>query len=278
MIQIGAYHVLRVARMSEFGAFLTDGAGDVLLPRKYVPKGIEPGAEIKVFVATDSEDRPVATTLRPKGVVGEFAALRAADVTPVGAFMDWGLDKDLLVPFAEQQRRIEPGDKCLVRIVFDERTNRLFGSTKLGRYLTGNPAELSAGQKVELTVADAHPAGTRVVIEGRFYGMVFPDEMTDRLEVGQKRAGFIKRVRDDGEIAVSLSPAGYQGALEARSIILDRLRREGGFLPVGDKSSPEEIRRLFGLSKGTFKKAVGMLYKSGEIEITYHGLRAKAQE
>jgi uncharacterized protein len=273
MIQIGAYHRLKVARLTEFGAYLTDGTDDVLLPRRYTPQGIEPGDEMRVFVTTDSEDRPVATTKRPKGVAGDFAVLRATAITPVGAFMDWGLDKDLLVPFGEQHRRLDEGRKYVVRIVFDEKSNRLFGSTKVAQFLKGDSAELSTGQKVNVLVTDSGPEGARVVIDGKYFGMIFPDEMPGRMEVGDEHPGYIKRIREDGGVAVSLSPGGYQGALDERPKIVERLRRAGGFLPFTDRSTPEEIRREFGLSKGTFKKIVGMLYKSGEIEITFHGIR-----
>jgi predicted RNA-binding protein (virulence factor B family) len=275
MIQIGAYNRLEVARLTDHGMFLTDGEQDVLLPRKFVPEGVGEGESLRVFVSTDSEDRPVATTQRPKGVVGEFVALRAKQATHVGAFMDWGLDKDLLVPFAEQSRPIEEGQTYVVRILLDERTNRVIGSTRLGRFLQGDRSNLDEGQEVSLLIADVGPDGARAVIDSAYFGMVFPDEMHVRLRLGDSRRGYIKRIREDGGIALSLSPMGYQGALDESPRILERLRREGGFLPYGDKSSPEDIRREFGISKGTFKKAVGNLMKQGKIEQSQYGIRLR---
>jgi len=273
MIKIGSYNRLTVDRRSDFGLYLTDGTDSVLLPRKFVPEGLEPGDVLRVFVSTDSEDRPVATTQKPKGVVGEFVALKATAVMGMGAFMDWGLDKDLLVPASEQHRRLEEGRFYGVAIRLDEETQRVYGSTKLSKFLTGDPSRLEIGQEVDLFVADLAQDGIRVVIDGLYFGTIFADEIFERLRVGDIRRGYIKRVREDGGIAVSLSPQGQKGVDSTGQIILDRLKRSGGFLPLGDNSPPEEIRREFGISKGVFKKAIGGLMKAGKLEITFHGIR-----
>lgn len=273
MIRIGEYNRLTIARTSDHGLFLTDGEQDVLLPRKYSPEGMAEGDSLRVFVLTDSEDRPIATTLRPKGVVGDFTPLRAKEVTRVGAFMDWGLDKDLLVPFGEQQKPIEEGKVYVVRISLDEKSGRVIGSTRIARFLLGDSNDLLVGQEVSLLIVDVFPEGARAIIDGKYSGMIFPDEIHERIKVGDSVRGFVKRVREDGAVALSLTPSGYQGALDESSKILSRLRREGGFLPFGDRSSPEEIRREFGISKATFKKALGSLMKSGQIEQTQHGIR-----
>jgi predicted RNA-binding protein (virulence factor B family) len=276
MIRIGEYCRLKAARTTDNGLYLTDGENEVLLPRKYVPEGTEIGHTVRVFVTTDSEDRPVATTQRPLGVVGDFAALKVKQLTPVGAFMDWGLDKDLLIPFAEQHRRMEEGEWMLVRIDRDERTNRVFGSTKLGKYLKPEASELRDRLEVDGIVAEQVSQGYRFIIEEMYFAMLFNDEVHGRLQIGEKRKVYIKRVREDGQLAISLTPQGYSAALDQGPVILERLKKAGGFLPYGDKSDPDEIRREFGLSKGTFKKAIGGLMKAGSIEVADYGIRLPA--
>jgi len=273
MIQIGGYNRLRVARHSDFGVYLTDGTEDVLLPRKFVPPGTELGHELRVFVTTDSEDRPVATTQRPVAVVGEFGIMRTKAVSEHGAFMDWGLDKDLLVPFGEQLRRMEEGNLCVVRVLLDERTRRVVGSTRVAKFLKGDAHELEIGQAVTALIFDDSPEAVRCVLDGKFYGSIFPDEIHERLQVGTERQAYIKRIREDGGIALSLLPQGFKGAVDAGPKIVAQLKKAGGFLPFSDQSPPEAIRKEFGLSKGTFKKAIGHLFKSGQIEITFHGIR-----
>lgn len=275
MIRIGEYNRLRAARRTDFGLYLTDGEQEVLLPRRFVPEEFELGESLRVFVTTDSEDRPVATTQRPLGVVGEFAGLTVKQVTGVGAFMDWGLDKDLLVPFAEQHRKLEEGVRYLVRIARDERTNRVYGSTRLGKFLQNDPSLLREGMEVPVVIGEPGPVGTRVVIDNAFFGMIFPDEIHERLKVGERRVGYIKRIREDGGIAISLTRQGFHAAVEEGDSILDKLRNAKGFLPYGDRSAPDDIRREFGMSKATFKKAIGALMKAGHIDIEEHGIRLR---
>lgn len=278
MIEIGKLNELRATHREEFGLYLTDGQQNVLLPRKFVPRDIQIGDTMEVFVYTDSEDRPVATTQRPKGQAGEFAAMVAKEVTPVGAFMDWGLDKDLLVPFAEQRGPVREGRTYVVRVVFDERSSRVIGSTKLSRYLGPTPVDLRDGAKLNGLIADINDDGAWVILEGAFGGMIFHEDLRERLRIGDKREVFVKRVRQDGAVALSLTPVGYEAVEGLAPKILARLKKEGGFLPFTDKSSPDEIQRVFGVSKGTFKKAVGALLKAGEIELEYHGMRLRDQD
>lgn len=273
MIQIGAYNQLRVARAIPHGLVLTDGRDEVLLPKKFAPEGMEEGDSFRVFVTTDSEDRPVATTQRPRGVVGEFATLKAKEITRVGTFMDWGLDKDLLIPFGEQHYPLVEGHWYVVRIFLDNRTNRVLGSTKLGKFLKGQIGSVQEGEAVDLLVVEASPEGARVIVNGESFGMIFPDELHERLRVGDKRQGFVKRVREDGALALSLQPQGYGAAVGLAPQIMERLQSEGGFLPLNDGSAPQKIREMFGVSKSTFKKALGGLLKEGKIEITHHGIR-----
>jgi predicted RNA-binding protein (virulence factor B family) len=275
MIQIGRTNELQVAERSPHGLILTDGTDRVLLPNRYVPPQARLGEKLSVFVSTDSEDRPVATTLRPLGEVGDFAAVRVKDVSGPGAFVDWGLDKDLLVPFAEQRVPLRAGQTVLVYILLDARTNRVIGSTRLQRHLSGEPRGFMDGQRVQGIVADVSSEGARVIVDGRAMGIVFPDEMHAKLKIGDRRTMFVKRVREDGALALALSAAGYTAAQELGPSILERLRREGGFLPFSDHSTPEEIRAAFDVSKATFKKAIGTLQKEGSITIEYHGIRLK---
>jgi predicted RNA-binding protein (virulence factor B family) len=276
MIQIGRTNELQVAERSPHGLILTDGTDRVLLPNRYVPPQARLGEKLSVFVSTDSEDRPVATTLRPLGEVGDFAAVRVKDVSGPGAFVDWGLDKDLLVPFAEQRVPLRAGQTVLVFILLDARTNRVIGSTRLQRHLSGEPRGFLDGQRVQGIVADVSAEGARVIVDGRAMGIVFPDELHAKLKIGDRRTMFVKRVREDGALALALSAAGYTAAQELGPSILERLRREGGFLPLSDHSTPEEIRAAFGVSKATFKKAIGTLQKERAITIEYHGIRLNA--
>lgn len=275
MIAIGDYHRLEAVRRTDFGLYLSDGETDILLPRKFVPEDFELGESLRVFVTTDSEDRLVATTQRPLGKVGDFVGLDVKQVTPTGAFMDWGLDKDLLVPFAEQYRRIEEGKRYVVRIVRDDRTQRVFGSTKLTQFLSTDTSALRERMEVGLMVVESQPQGVRMIVDDTFSGMLFNDEVHQRFRPGQRLRGYIKRIREDGAVALSLSPQGYSATLEQGPQILHKLRAAGGFLPIGDRTDPDIIRKEFGLSKGAYKKVIGNLFKEGEIEVEPFGIRLK---
>jgi hypothetical protein len=273
MIEVGTTQELRIARLTSVGAYVTDEEQDVLLPRRYVPAGADVDAKVRVFVYTDSEDRLVATTQRPKAQVGEFAYLHVTSVSNVGAFVDWGLDKDLLVPFSEQRPRMVEGRGYIVRVLRDEATNRVFGTMRLQKYLEVDASELGQGAPVEFLIADLLEDGARVIIENRFSGMLFRDEIIGDIRVGQKKQGFVKRVREDGRVSVATNPQGYEAFLEQGPLIIDMLKREGGFLPYSDNSSPDEIRRVFRMSKGAFKKVIGALFREGRIDLTHHGIR-----
>lgn len=273
MIKLGRTHELTVDSHSPHGPFLTDGEQRILLPARLAPGDIEIGDRISVFVTTDSEDRPVATTKKPKGEVGSFVAMRVKEVTAVGAFLDWGLDKDLLLPFAEQRTPVRTNQWLVAAIILDERTNRVVASTRLQKFLTGDVTKLREGQPVEGLVVDIADDGMRVVVDNEYFGMVFPDELHDRPRVGERRRMFIKRIREDGAIAISLVALGFAAAKELGPTILERVQKEGGFLPLSDHADPDEIRRAFGVSKSTYKKAIGTLQKQGAIVIEFHGIR-----
>lgn len=267
---------LTVVRDSPHGLFLSDGESDVLLPRKHVPEGASVGDELDVFVLTDSEDRPLATTQVPKGMVGDVVALRAKQVGRVGAFMDWGLDKDLLVPFSEQHRRMGVGVTYVVMIRLDEATQRVYGTTRLSEHLSTSRMESpKVGDEVAIIVADVGRDAVRVVANQCTFATLFPDEIHEPLQVGDERRAYIKQIRDDGRIALSLSPQGRRAVQGLESELMDRLRAAGGVLPYGDYSPAEEIRQEFGVSKSTFKKAIGGLFKAGMIDLSDTGIRLR---
>lgn len=275
MIEIGKTQTLRVTRRTDPGLFLTDGENEVLLPNRYAPASAAPGDTLRVFVYTDSEDRPVATTKRPKAEAGGFAVLTVLGTSPVGAFVDLGLDKDLLVPFGEQRRPLAEGDRAVVRVVLDPKTRRLIGSTRIERYLDRDTSALKPGTPVEALIVGGGQEGVRAIVDDRYFAMIFPDEIFERLPVGSRRRAFVKKIREDGRVSISLSPQGYESVMNEADRVLDMLNREGGFLPYSDASSPEEIRSAFGMSKGSFKKLIGTLQREGKITIEHHGIRKK---
>jgi uncharacterized protein len=274
MLEIGRRNELEVKRLSEIGAYLTTEQGDILLPKKYLPVGVRPGDRVKVFVYLDSEDRLVATTLEPKGEVGDIVMMQVKDTGSVGAFLDWGLEKDLLVPFSEQPRPMHKGEKHLVRVYLD-RSDRIAASAKIGRFLEKSRINLKVGEEVRLMFYEFTDLGAKVVINGRYAGLLYKDELFGNYEIGAVEKGYVKKLRDDGKIDVTLRKGGAQDISGGRESFLRVLGERGGFLPVGDKSSPEVIYELFRMSKKTFKTIIGNLYKQGIIEITKDGVRMR---
>lgn len=274
MLEIGKYNRLEVKKLSAIGAYLASEVGEILLPTKYVPEGLHHGEHLKVFVYLDSEDRLIATTLEPKAQVGEFALMEVKDVSPVGAFLEWGLEKDLLVPFSEQPRQMHKGEKHLVRVYLD-RSERIAASAKLGKFLDKSGAGLKEGQEVRLTFYDFGELGAKVIIDGRYDGLIFRTELFGRFEVGDTVKGYVKKVRTDGKVDVTLRKGGRQDLGGGRETVLRVLGERGGFLPVGDKSPPELIAEMFGMSKKNFKAVIGNLYREGIIEITGDGIRLR---
>lgn len=271
-IKIGKYNRLGVQTKSDFGVYLSSGDQRVLLPNKYVPERLSIGDLLNVFVYTDSEERLVATTLKPAGVVGDYVFLIAKDVAPFGTFMDWGLEKDLLVPRNEQQDRMEPGKKYLVKICQDSRTNRVYGTTRISANCDKNTSSLKVGQPVDLIVHSITTIGIMAVVDNRYYGMMYRNEAYQKLFIGDTCKGYIMRIREDGKIDLSMKKPGYSSVPKSAEVILYRLNKSGGFIPCHDKSSPEEIRKRFSMSKKEFKRAVGSLYKKRLIEIKNNGI------
>lgn len=265
MLEIGKTNTLTVTRKTSAGFLLTDGTDEVLLPTRLAQEGLEPEQEITVFVYTDSEDRPIATTQKPLAQVGEFACLRVVDQSPHGAFLDWGLDKDLFVPFAEQHERLVIGQKYVFAVYLDNRTLRVAAASKLGSFLEYDVSGLEVDQEVETLVYAKSDRGALVIVSDRYSGMVHTSELFSPVEIGQSLSGFIAKIRDDNKLDIRLRRVGAKGKRDASDVILTALEEGGGVLSLGDKSPPEAIISQLGISKKVFKAAIGGLYKAGKV-------------
>ncbi|WP_298119205.1 S1-like domain-containing RNA-binding protein [Flavobacterium sp.] len=273
MMKIGQFNTLKIDRDTQVGLFLTNGKEDVLLPNKYVPKVFEIGEEITVFVYLDHEERPVATTLVPYIFLDEFALLRVNYINQIGAFMDWGMEKDILVPFKEQARPMEKGKRYLVYLYMDEKTNRLVASSKTNQFLDNENITVEKGEEVDLIISHITDIGINVIINQKHKGLVYKDEVyDDSIRTGDKMKGYIKTIRPDGKIDVSLHKQGFENIEPNSEIILNELRASRGFLRLNDNSNPEDIKTVLKMSKKTFKKAIGHLYKEKLIEIKDDGI------
>lgn len=272
MLRIGDFNRLRVVKEVDFGMYLESDLGEILLPKKYIEPGTEVDQFVNVFIYTDSEDRLIATTLTPHAVVDEFAAMKVKHTTDFGAFLDWGLEKDLLVPFREQHKRLKEGDVAVVRVVLDHRTNRVIGVGKLGPFINKDVSDLEEGQKVDLLIYDFTDLGIQALINEEFSGMIYSNEVFEDLKIGDRGEGYIKKIREDGKIDLSLQKQGYGAVKDSTEGIFEQLKKSGGFLPYHDKSDPDDIQRVFKISKKNFKKAIGGLYKEGKIKIDDKGI------
>lgn len=275
MLQIGQHNSLTILRDTKVGLFLGNGndVDDVLLPNKYVPKVFEIGEEITVFVYLDHEERPVATTLEPYIFLNEFALLRVNYTNQIGAFMDWGLEKDILVPFKEQARPMEKGKRYLVYLYKDEKTNRLVASSKTNQFLKNENISLERNDEVDLIISHITDIGINVIINQKYKGLVYKDEVYDEtIRTGDKIKGFIKTIRPDGKIDVSLQKLGFENIEPNSEIILNELHASKGFLKLNDNSDPNDIKTILKMSKKTFKKSIGLLYKEKLIEIKEDGI------
>ncbi len=275
MIAIGQYNTLTVLRDTKVGLFLGEGVEDVgiLLPNKYVPNYIKVGDSLAVFVYLDHEERPVATTLEPYILLNEFALLRVNYVNQVGAFLDWGLEKDLFVPFAAQARPMEKGKRYLVYMFMDPKSNRLVASSKTNQFLSNDELTIRQGDEVDLIVSHITDIGINVIINEQHKGLLYKDEVyDDAIRTGDRLRGFIKHIRPDNKIDVSLQAFGYEKVEPNAQYILDELKASRGFLRLHDNSHPEDIKSVLKMSKKTFKKAIGALYKDKLIEIKADGI------
>lgn len=274
MSQIGRMNTLHVLREVDFGVYL-DGEelGDILLPKRDVPEGTQIDDMVEVFIYFDSTDTIIASTQKPKTMVGEFASLKVIDNNEMGAFMDWGLPKDLLVPFREQSHTLIKSRHYVVYTYLDIVSNRIAASTKLDKFLTDNDPKFSAGDKVDLFIVSRTDLGYKAIVEDRHWGLLFKDEVFRPLEQGQQLEGYIKNIRPDGKIDLSLQEPGVQHFDAASQKILDTLKANQGFLPYNDKTPPDVIYSEFGLSKKVFKRSIGALYKKRLIKLEPRGIQ-----
>jgi predicted RNA-binding protein (virulence factor B family) len=271
-MKLGKFNTLKILRDTRVGLFLGDENQDVLLPNKYVPKKFEIGEELDVFVYLDHEERITATTLKPYIQLGEFAYLKVNYTNQFGAFLDWGLEKDLFVPFKEQARTMETGKRYLVYMYLDEKSNRLVASSKLNQFLEQENINLEIGQQVDLIVSHITELGINVIINSTYKGLLYKDEVFENLSPGKKLKGFIKAIRPDKKIDVALTKQGFEAVEEHAQKILDELRASKGFLRLNDNSHPEEVKTVLKMSKKSFKKAIGSLYKQKLISIKEDGI------
>ncbi|MEA3480125.1 MAG: S1-like domain-containing RNA-binding protein [Bacteroidota bacterium] len=274
MIEQGKEIELKIAKRATFGLFLADKSGEeVLLPKKYCSEEMKPGDPVRVFVYKDSEGKKVATTLTPLIYLNEFALLKVAAVTGVGAFMDWGLEKELMVPFREQKQKMEVGRWYIVYLDLDSRSDRLYASNRVERFLQNEQISVKEGEEVILVVLQKTDMGYSVIINHAHKGLIFENEIFREVRVGDKLKGYVKRIRDDQKIDISLQPIGFRNFNDSNSEMIYKMLEENkGFLAFTDKSSPEEIYSQFGISKKAFKKSLGALYKQKLIEIQPDGI------
>jgi len=274
MAEIGKYNSLKVIKEVDFGVYL-DGEkeGEILMPIRYVPANCQVGDFVDVFLYLDSEDRPIATTETPFAQVGEFTMLRVKSVNKIGTFLDWGIMKDLLVPFREQKVTMTEGRSYLVFIYVDEESKRIVASAKLGKFLDKSIPDYTVGQEVNLVIESETDLGYKAIINNSHWGILYENEVFEQLAKGLKIKGYIKKIRPDNKIDLSLHPLGYEKVDPLTQMILDELKKEGGFIAVSDKSEAEEVYRVFGISKKSFKQAIGALYKRRIISISPDGIR-----
>lgn len=275
MIKIGQINSLEVIKTADFGVFLDgDDYGSVLLPNKHVPEGTELGDHIEVFLYFDSESQLAATIDKPIAQVGEWGLMKIEGINQTGAFVNWGIkEKDLLIPFSEQRARFTAGQNILVYVYTDKASGRIVGTTKFNKWLDKTPANYEVNEEVDLIIAERSQLGYKAIVNGKHWGMIFPSDVFGKLFIGRKLKGYIKQVREDGKIDLSLQKVGVAKMDDLSSKIIDLLEKKGGFLPLNDKSSPEAIFDAFRTSKGTYKKTIGGLYKQGKIVIEKDGIR-----
>ncbi len=279
MIKIGKTNNLKVVKKVDFGLYLDGGeSGEILLPKRYVDESMEVGDELDVFIYCDSEDRLVATTEKPLIEVGEFGLLKAVEVNRVGAFMEWGLQKDLLVPFREQSQEIRVGGSYVVYAFLDNATKRIVGSTKLNKYVGNRIPRYSEGDTVDILAVHKTDLGYKVIVDNLFWGMIYNNDLFDPLSPGDRIPAYVKTVREDGKIDVTLRERGGERVFQLANRIMGYLRDAGGEMALSDSSSPDEIKAVFQCSKKDFKKALGYLYKKGKILIADGGVTLSSSD
>jgi len=276
MIEIGKYNTLTILRETEPGLYLGSENEEeeevVLLPHLYKPETFEIGDEIEVFIYLDNEERPIATTLKPFVELNNFGYLRCNDVNKYGAFVDWGLMKELFVPFKEQARPMKEGNWYIIYLYIDDKTQRLVGSSKTHPFLSNKELSIEKYDEVAILVTHLTDLGANVIINGKHKGLIFMEDIFEDIRTGDTLKAFVKKIREDNKVDIVLQKEGYRSIEPNAQYILDELNGAGGFLPIHDKSNPEEIKETLGLSKKSFKKAIGTLYKNKQILIKEDGI------
>lgn len=275
MVQLGQYNTLPILKLVDFGLYLDGGDGlEILMPKRYMPADPKVGAELRVFVYQDAEARLIATNEHPYATVGQFANLRINSVNQTGAFADWGTSKELLIPHREQAVSMEEGHRYIVYIYIDQISGRIAGSSKLDKYLGNIPPKYEEGEEVEALIWKRTPLGFKVIINNQHAGLIYQNQIFQEVHIGERLRAWVKSIRDDDKIDLSLQPMGYRQMIDpAESAVLRGLHLHGGFLPLTDHSSPELIAVELKLSKKAFKKAVGALYKAHRIELRPDGIQ-----
>ncbi|MEI6489028.1 MAG: S1-like domain-containing RNA-binding protein [Bacteroidota bacterium] len=272
MINIGEYNELEVVKQLEFGIYLRADDIEILMPTKWIPVGTRIGDLLNVFIFRDSDDRLIATTAAPLATANTFAFLEVKQTNSIGAFLDWGMDKDLMVPFREQQIKMDPGSSYVVYVYVDEKTNRLAASTRLNKFIEGNDLTIREGDKVDLLIFSETPLGFNAIINNHFSGLIYKNEIFETIRIGDNVKGFVNRIREDNKIDLRLQKSGFELVDEVKWNILKMMKEGDGLLSLGDNSTPEEIKAKLHISKKAFKKAIGALYRERLIKLTEKGI------
>ena len=278
MVDIGRYNTLKVLRKVDFGVYLDGNGEEILLPKRYVPAGLQPDDEITVFVYHDNEHRLIATTDIPVAQVGEIAMMECVSLSPHGAFLKWGIMKDVFIPISLMTSRMRPGGRYFVYLFIDEKTGRVTANEKVDRFLSNTELTVQEHDAVDVTVFQKTDIGYKVIVNSRHLGVLHYNEVFNELEPGDKLKGFVKTIRPDNKIDVSPGTRGYEKVGGEEGRILELLRNNSGYLPYNDKSDPEEIYAFFGISKKTFKMAIGALYKKRLVAFTQTGIQLVAED
>ncbi len=274
MIRLGQTNTLTIIRDTPVGLFLGENDQDVvLLPKKFIEPGFDVNTEIEVFIYKDSNDRIIATRLKPYVEINNFAFLNVSDTNQYGAFLDWGLEKDLFVPFKEQKRKMEPGSNYVVYVYIDEASDRIVASSKVNKFISNEVLEVEQAEEVDLLVYDETPLGFTCIINGIHKGLIYHNEIFQDVMVGDELKGYIKAIREGNLIDLSLQKIGFKHVLSSTDTILEFLKTNDGFMPFTDKSSPDIIERKFNMSKSTFKKTIGILYRQRKVTMEENGIR-----
>jgi len=274
MAELGKMASLRINRRTDFGFYLDgENLGEILMPKRYITPDMKPGDLVEVFVFLDGEERLVATTEIPVAQVGEFGFMKVSKIEKIGAFLHWGVSKDLLVPFSEQRVKMEEGKSYLVFVYVDKLTERVVASMKLEKFFSKEKPDVRAGQEVQIQIWVQTDLGYKAIVEGKYLGMLYKNEVFKKLTTGMTMTGYVKKMREDGKIDLSLEKPGFSRVNPHEHKLIDLLQKAGGFLPYGDKTDPEVIYKIFGMSKKMYKQLIGALFKQKKIVIVPEGIK-----